>query len=61
MRLKGKTVLDKEVFKEYLEIMEGNINGVKAVMNSIKLAQDASVKAESRMGPRDQQWWWPED
>lgn len=45
--LNEKTVLGKEVFKECLDIMEGNMNGVKSV------AQDAD-----EMGPRNQPFWW---
>lgn len=53
--LKGKTTLEKEVFKECLKIFEGSMNGVKSVINGIKVAQDASG---SRMGQVDQSYWW---
>lgn len=43
MLLRGKTIRDKEVFKDCLEIMQENMTGVKFIMNGLKVTQDASV------------------
>lgn len=56
--LKGKTILDKEYFKECLGIMEANMIGVKTVRNDIKVAQQMDETGGSRMGFREQPYWW---